>query len=148
MAVFFIREPRVAYIADLVSPNKAGPVRDYQGWAYCARTPEQDLFLIYFEKDAPQAGLRGAKPGGIYEGKWFDPRTGAWSDSFELTVDANGRAGVPKQPTDNDWALRVQSVKCIFSGLIRPSPRATVATFFILAPMTSVLVPLREPRRN
>lgn len=94
-------------IADLVSPNKAGPVRGYQGWAYCARTPEQDFFLIYFEKDAPQAGLRGAKPGGIYEGKWFDPREGTWSEPFELTVDANGRASLPKQPADGDWGLRL-----------------------------------------
>ena len=92
-------------IADLVSPNKAGPVRGYQGWAYCARTPEQDFFLIYFEKDAPQAGLRGAKPGGIYEGKWFDPRNGEWGEPFELRVDANGRTPLPKQPTENDWGL-------------------------------------------
>ena len=92
-------------IPDLVSPNKAGPVRGYRGWAYCARTPDRGFFLIYFEKDAPQAGLRGAKPGGIYEGKWFDPRSGTWGEPFELTADANGRAPLPKQPTDNDWAL-------------------------------------------
>ncbi len=92
-------------IADLISPNKAGEVLGYLGWAYCARTPQQDFFLIYFEKEAPQAGLRGAKPGGIYEAKWFDPRNGTWSAPFDLRVDADGRAPLPKQPSDNDWGL-------------------------------------------
>lgn len=92
-------------IADLLSPNKGGPVSGYTGWAYCARTRERDFFLIYFERDAPQATLRGASPGGIYEARWFDPRTGQWLEATTISADANGRSSLPQLPTGDDWGL-------------------------------------------
>lgn len=95
--------------ADLVSPNKTHQIDDYEGWAYCARTDDKALFLIYFEKGAAKARLRGAAPESTYEAKWFDPRTGAWSNvgSGTLASDYLGLMRLPQVPSDNDWALRL-----------------------------------------
>ena len=48
--------------ADLVSPNKTPVLRSYEGWAYCARTPDKEIFLLYFEKGCPRSQVRGARP--------------------------------------------------------------------------------------
>ncbi len=96
-------------IADLVSPNKTPVTRGYEGWAYCARTPDKDIFLVYFEKGCPQSQVRGARLWGGYKAEWFDPRTGTWSDAGDGTVRSNqiGVINVPKFPSDDDWALRL-----------------------------------------
>lgn len=91
-------------LPDLLMPSRAGPLHGYTGWAYCARTPEKDFFLIYFERGTPRAALRGARPG-TYEGKWFDPRSGEWSKPFEVSADATEYAQLPAKPTDDDWGL-------------------------------------------
>jgi hypothetical protein len=82
-------------------------VHGYTGWTYCARTPEQDLFLVYFEKDAPQAQIRGARKEARYAGRWFDTRNGQWSAPFELTTDETGYAQLPSQPSTEDWGLKL-----------------------------------------
>ena len=48
-------------LADLVSPNKTHDIRCYEGWAYCARTPDKKIFLAYFEKGCPRSQMRGAR---------------------------------------------------------------------------------------
>jgi hypothetical protein len=93
--------------ADLLLPHQAGPVHGYTGWAYCARTREQDYFLIYFEQDAPQAQLRGARPESAYEARWFDPRKGRWEEPFEFRSDGTGYVSLPAQPTGEDWGLKL-----------------------------------------
>ena len=40
--------------ANLVTPNKTYQTGSYEGWAFCARTPQRDFFLVYFEKGLPQ----------------------------------------------------------------------------------------------
>jgi hypothetical protein len=103
-------EPEV----DLVAPNQSGGPRTFTGWAYCARTVKQDLFLCYFEKDCAPATLSGALPGGEYGVRWFNPRTGDWLDaaSGRLTANATGRIVLPGFPeskanAENDWALKL-----------------------------------------
>lgn len=58
---------------DLVSPNRSGKPNTCVGWAYCARTADENLFLVYFEKDCPRATLSGARPGAKYKAEWFNP---------------------------------------------------------------------------
>jgi len=111
--------------ADLVTPNKMGDPMGYRGWAYAARTPDRNLFLVYFEKDypdyfredpvrvraydgpLPRAIVRGAEINTRYAAVWFDPRTGEWLDgqAVQLTSDMIGRLFVPDMPSDEDWAL-------------------------------------------
>jgi hypothetical protein len=103
------RYQELAPIADLVSPNKTPVTRGYEGWAYCARTPDKNIFMVYFEKGCPQSQIRGARLWSAYRAEWFDPRTGTWSDAGGGTLRSNqiGVMNVPKFPSDDDWALRL-----------------------------------------
>lgn len=97
---------------ELVTPNKSGDPNGYKGWAYCAGTRELDLFLLYFEKEAPDAIFRGAIPGRSYAAEWFDPRTGTWQkieQVFEADI-ATGRFDLPPIPSNNDWGMKLAMV--------------------------------------
>src|ERR1039457_464833 len=95
--------------ADLISPNKNAELRSYEGWAYCARTPDRNIFLAYFEKGAPRAQIRGAIPYATYRRQWFAPRNGPWRDAGNppLRASAIGVVNLPNFPGDNDWGLRL-----------------------------------------
>jgi hypothetical protein len=95
--------------ADLVSPNKNAELRSYEGWAYCARTADRNTFLVYFEKGAPRAQIRGAIPYATYRAEWFDPRNGTWQNAGggALRASAIGVIALPGFPGDIDWGLRL-----------------------------------------
>ena len=97
--------------ADLIYPNKTAEFTGNQGWAYCARTPERDLFMFYFEMECAQPYLRGALHDAAYTAQWFDPRTGAWIDAGTLIADAWGRVALPSLPSAEDWALKLTLAK-------------------------------------
>ena len=98
--------------AELVMPNKSGPDFSYYGWAYCARTPARDLFLLYFEKDAPlAANLRGVRSGTRYRPSFFDPREGKWLVAGEpVTVPPSSVLPLPQRPDEQDWGLMLELV--------------------------------------
>ncbi len=104
-------------LADLVSPNKTHDTLSYEGWAYCARTQDKNLYLAYFEKGCPPARVRGAWLNSSYRAQWFDPRDGTWSDvgAGELQADKIGIITLPPFPADSDWGLRL-----VYEG---PAPR-------------------------
>ena len=93
--------------ADLICPNKTHVITGNLGWAYCARTPERDLFMLYFEAECPQATVRGALYERTYRGQWFNPRTGKWSDAGSLASDSLCEIKVPPLPSGEDWGLKV-----------------------------------------
>ncbi len=95
--------------ADLVSPDKDHDLLSYEGWAYAARTPDKNLFLLYFEKECPPSQVRGAKLNSIYRAQWFDPRDGSWLDVNDGTVRSNeiGTIQLPDFPSETDWGLRL-----------------------------------------
>jgi hypothetical protein len=98
--------------ADLVQPNRLGPPKDFVGWAYCARTDDQRLFLLYFEKDCLPATLAGASTGRRYEARWFNPRTGTWTDARTWETDSKGGLQIRAFPEGGtksqlDWALKL-----------------------------------------
>ncbi len=99
---------------DLVSPNQSDGPKKNVGWAYCARTDERDLFLLYFEKGCPTAVLSDAKSGTPYRALWFNPRTGHWSEAGTgvVVADKAGKIHIPAFPgkrkiSENDWALKL-----------------------------------------
>jgi hypothetical protein len=96
--------------AELVVPNKAGPGFGYFGWAYCARTPGRDLFMLYFEKGAEQpATLRGVRKAATYVPRWFDPREGIWLPAADpVTVAPSSVLSLPAPPDERDWGLMLQ----------------------------------------
>src|ERR1022692_1134752 len=97
-------------LADLISPNKTHDIRSYEGWAYCARTPDKNIFLAYFEKGCARSQVRGAKLSSLYRAEWFDPRKGAWQDvgsTGTLRSSVIGIITLPQFPGDTDWGLRL-----------------------------------------
>ncbi|MCH8120890.1 MAG: DUF4038 domain-containing protein [Planctomycetes bacterium] len=98
--------------AEMVQPNRTGKEKSCIGWAYCARTAEKDLFLLYFEKDCPKAILSGALPRSKYKALWFNPRTGDWIGAGVLIADSAGRITLPSFPdkstrSNTDWGLKL-----------------------------------------
>jgi hypothetical protein len=97
---------------DLLDPNRAGKAKSCVGWAYCARTPDREFFLLYFEKECPRATLSGAKRSGRYAARWFNPRTARWKSPIEVKANGHGRIALPPFPgeaekSDTDWALKL-----------------------------------------
>ncbi|MHC4355024.1 MAG: apiosidase-like domain-containing protein [Planctomycetota bacterium] len=116
MAAFVLSEgPKYQQLVpsrQLLKPNESGEPEGYTGWAYCSRTAEKDLFLLYFEKDCPKATLSGAQADGIYSARWFNPRKGDWSGIGVLTADSSGKIAIPAFPDNsdiskNDWAMKL-----------------------------------------
>ena len=96
--------------ADLVSPDKDHNILSYDGWAYCARTPDKSIFLAYFEKGMPRAQIRGARLNAEYRAEWFDPRKGTWqgiAGGGTLRSSVIGIVMLPDFPGDVDWGLRL-----------------------------------------
>jgi hypothetical protein len=93
--------------ADLVYPSRSHEVHTHRGWAFCARTPEKDLFMLYFEAGCPQGTLRGALAEKTYTARWFDPRTGKWIEAGDLTADPRCHIALPEYPTAGDWGLKL-----------------------------------------
>ena len=95
--------------ADLVSPNRTPVLRGYEEWAYAARTPDKQIFLLYFEKGCPRSQVRGARLQSRYRAQWFDPRNGSWQDVGGGTLQSNmiGSIQLPDFPAEGDWGLRL-----------------------------------------
>jgi hypothetical protein len=95
--------PDVGYVA----PNATPILKGYEGWAYAARTADQNIFLVYFEKGCPKSVVRGARMMSLYRAQWFDPREGAWLDVGNGMIEANtiGEIELPDFPSDIDWGL-------------------------------------------
>ena len=107
-------------LAELVTPNKTHDYLGYEGWAYCARTPDKKIFLAYFEKGCPPAQIRGTLLNSIYKAQWFNPRDGSWTDvgNGQLTASRIGIIRLRNLPTDEDWGLRL-----IYDGPVPPGIR-------------------------
>jgi len=98
--------------AELVVPNKNSGPRGNRGWSYASRTPEKDLFLVYFELDCPQEALvRGTRYEATYQADWFNPRSGEWVDAGLLTANVWCEVALPPRPDDQDWGLRLKLVE-------------------------------------
>jgi hypothetical protein len=93
--------------AGYVVPSRTRDEKAYEGWAYAARTQDQEIFLAYFEKGCPQSLVRGARLTSVYRARWFDPRNGTWTDAGDGTVQSNviGEIQLPDFPSDLDWGL-------------------------------------------
>ena len=85
-------------------------LRGYEEWAYAARTPDKQIFLLYFEKGCPRSQVRGARLHSRYRAEWFDPRNGSWRDVGGGTVESNmiGSIALPDFPAEGDWGLRLE----------------------------------------
>lgn len=96
--------------AELVVPGRSGPDVGYYGWSYCARTPQKDFFLLYFEAGAAaRAEVRGVLPDARYRPAWFDPRDGVWHPAGDLlAVAPSSLLPLPARPDGRDWGLMLE----------------------------------------
>jgi hypothetical protein len=118
LATFILSEGRryqdlVPHV-ELLTPNKSGDGKGYIGWAYCARTDDKSLFLLYFEKDCLAATLTSTRPDTQYTATWFDPRTGKWLKPTTLTSTLHGTITLGNFPDQSqrsttDWALKLMA---------------------------------------
>ena len=125
-------------LVDLVTPNRTSDILSYEGWAYCARTSDKNIFLIYFEKGCPRADVRGAKLNGVYIAQWFNPRNGTWIDVGDGKIPSSkiGIIRLPKVPDDLDWGLKLiyegPNDKMLQSKVVdEPSQRKKILKKFI-----------------
>jgi Protein of unknown function (DUF4038)/Putative collagen-binding domain of a collagenase len=98
--------------ADLVMPHETTNLLSYEGWAYCARTPDKENFLVYFENGCARSQIRGAKLLAEYRAQWFDPRNGIWQEVGGGTLRTSniGIINLPEFPDDNDRGLKLTCV--------------------------------------
>src|SRR5450759_1145073 len=110
-------------LAALVSPNKTHETLSYEGWAYCARTEDKQIFLAYFEKGCPTSQIRGARLNSFYRAQWFNPRNGIWldADKGKLVSSKIGIVQLPDFPGDTDWGLRLIYEGTVTVKVIKPS---------------------------
>jgi hypothetical protein len=96
-------------LVDLVSPNKTNNIFGFEGWAYCARTQDKNIFLLYFEKGCLQSEIRGARLNSFYSAQWFNPRNGTWAnvDSGKVSASNTGIINLPSFPDDKDYGLKL-----------------------------------------
>jgi len=126
-------------LADLVSPNKNEDLLSYEGWAYCARTPDKNIFLAYFEKGCPKAEIRGARIYSVYSAQWFDPRNGTWINIGDgnLASSATGIIKLQDFPEDVDWGLKLIYKGALAKNLRKdeminePKPKQTSDKIFV-----------------
>jgi len=106
-------------LKELLEPHKTQVSEDFEGWdgcagwAYCSRTPDKKLFLLYFERGSSKAVLSGAIPRGEYAAQWFDPRKGEWIEPGNLRADEAGVIELGDFPDGTeksavDWALKLK----------------------------------------
>jgi hypothetical protein len=97
-------------MVDLVTPNRTHDVLSYEGWAYCARTPDKNFFLLYFEKGCPPSDVRGARLSSDYKADWFNPRTGEWIDAGTINSNNIGIIKLPHFRDGLDWGLKLEYI--------------------------------------
>ncbi len=101
--------------ADLL-PRRAPESSDdgLDGWAFMMRTADRSLALLYFEVKALRPRLVGFTPAARYRWAWFDPRSGRWTGTLDLTSAADGTLDVPPFPggaATLDWAAKVTAFR-------------------------------------
>ena len=97
-------------IADLVSPNKTPVIRGYEGWAYCARTPDKEHLPGVLREGLPaQPDSRRAAATASTARSGSIRATGTWQDAGSGTLPSNqiGIINLPDFPGDTDWGLRL-----------------------------------------
>jgi len=95
---------------DQLVPNSNYQTLSYEGWAFAARSPEKDWFLVYQEKGCPELSVRSLPRGSRWTARWFNPRIGDWSKADTLTANQHYKIKLPKPATDDDWAMSLSQL--------------------------------------
>jgi hypothetical protein len=70
-------------------------------------TDGQDTYVVFFFASGTSTGtLKNLIPSATYQGRWFNPRTGAYTSLGSLSP-GTGQWTIPSRPTAEDWVLLV-----------------------------------------
>jgi hypothetical protein len=105
-------------VSDNLNPrySAANKTNNLDGRAHMLLTPDKKLCYLYFEGECDKATVSGLLANQTYDAKWYNPRTGAWSDigSGSLTADGSGVVTMPNFPggltqtaLNTDWAAKL-----------------------------------------
>lgn len=105
-------------VSDNLNPrySAANKKNNLDGRAHMLLTPDKKLCYLYFEGECDKATVSGLLANQTYDAKWYNPRTGAWSDigSGSLTADGSGVVTMPNFPggltqtaLNTDWAAKL-----------------------------------------
>ena len=83
-------------------------------------TENLDLILLYFEKDCPQARLRGIPTGHAYEAVWFDPRSGPDVTDASLLVIVTADVKAWQKEPQRYWRNAPQEVADLLVNWMGP----------------------------
>jgi hypothetical protein len=119
----FIRSEGIRYqnlepVSENLNPRYSAANKTYNldGRAHMLRTPDKILCYLYFEGECDKATVSGLLANQTYYAKWYNPRTGAWSDigSGSLTANGSGVVTMPNFPGGltrtayiTDWAAKL-----------------------------------------
>ncbi len=82
------------------------------GWSYLMRTPDKSFALAYFELKSTPPKIADMTPNARYRWIWFNPLSGRWGATINVTADAHGVLQAPTFPQANrDWAAKILVVK-------------------------------------
>jgi hypothetical protein len=79
-----------------------------EGWAHMIKTPDNELVLVYFEKEAQMQLIANLEGDRKYKGVWFNPENGEWSKIGDgiLVTDEDGILQLPVFPGGKATAIR------------------------------------------
>lgn len=85
-----------------------------EGWAHMLKTPDNELILIYFEKEAQRQTISALAVGRKYKSQWFNPQNGEWSKVGDgiLITEEDGTLQMPvfpggKASAMTDWVAKL-----------------------------------------
>jgi hypothetical protein len=85
------------------------------GWSFLMRTAQRDFALAYFENKALRPTIKGFQPGKQYAWRWFDPRSGAWSEPIALNAGNDGALLAPSFPNGSAQSAEDIAAKIILA---------------------------------
>lgn len=86
------------------------------GSYYSVASDENDTYVAYFYNPTANTGTLKGLDNVPYHAKWFNPRTGTYTDIGDVTPSA-GQWAIPAKPDSNDWALVVSKAPVTTAAL-------------------------------
>ncbi|MFL6549850.1 MAG: DUF4038 domain-containing protein [Povalibacter sp.] len=83
------------------------------GWSFLMRTEQRDFALAFFENKALRPQLKGFTANARYRWRWFDTRSGQWSEPIEIKADSSGALKSPAFPSGGEQASGDVAVKIL-----------------------------------
>jgi hypothetical protein len=112
------RYQQLAPVSGDVATRRVADVADkgLDTWGFLARTPDRGFALAYFETKSVRTTLHGFTPGGRYQWRWYDVRSGTWGKPLAVRANAAGAIATPAFPIGGASAVEDVAAKILAIG--------------------------------